>query len=111
MKYTLATQNGILYITFQGDLISAGESIELMDAINDHLHNGILKAIVDMKNVRYMNSSGIGILITLYTKFKNKNGNAVLANTSEQILKLLQLTKLDSVIRVFNTLDEAKTYV
>ncbi len=107
MKYTLTEQNNTLIITFQGDLIGGSDSLELMDTINDKINNGVAKAVINMNDVRYMNSSGIGILITIFTKFKNKNGNAVVSNASDQIIKLLTITKLDTVIKLFSTQDEA----
>lgn len=111
MKYTIKEEEGIIIITFQGDLIGATDSLELMDLVNDKINQGFFKSVIDMKDVRYMNSSGIGILITLYTKFKNRNGNAVVANASEQTVKLLTITKLDSVIKIHPSLDEAKKSV
>jgi anti-sigma B factor antagonist len=96
-----------MYLTFQGDLLGIGDTLELMDQINEKINSGILKSIIDMKDVRYMNSSGIGILITIYTKFKNRNGNAVIINASEQIVKLLNMTKLNTVIKIFADEKEA----
>jgi len=107
MKYTLTEEKNVLIITFQGDLIGGSDSLELMDTINDKINAGASKAIINMHDVRYMNSSGIGILITIFTKFKNKNGNAVVSNASNQIVKLLTITKLDTVIKIFSTQEEA----
>ena len=109
MKYSQKVENEVLFITFNGDLLGAGDNLELMDFINDKINQGIHKAIIDMKEVRYMNSSGIGVLITIYTKFKNRNGDAVIINPSEQIVKLLTMTKLDSVIKIFKDEQEAKS--
>ena len=106
MKYTHKIDNGILFINFNSDLLGASDSLELMDFINEKINQGVYKAIVNMKEVRYMNSSGIGVLVTIYTKFKNRNGDAVIVNPSEQIVKLLTMTKLDSVINIYK--DEAE---
>ena len=106
MKYTHTIENGILFINFTSDLLGATDSLELMDFINDTINQGIHKAVVNMKEVRYMNSSGIGVLITIYTKFKNRNGDAVIVNPSDQIVKLLTMTKLDTVVKIYK--DEAE---
>ncbi|MFN0047913.1 MAG: STAS domain-containing protein [Cytophagales bacterium] len=111
MKYTLKLENNLLNLTFQGDLIGGFDSLELMDAINDKINQGVTKAIVNMGEVRYMNSSGIGILITIFTKFKNRNGNVVVSNASDQIIKLLTITKLDTVIKMYATMEEAQMAV
>jgi anti-sigma B factor antagonist len=111
MKYTLKLENNLLILAFQGDLIGGSDSLELMDAINDKINQGVSKAIVNMGEVRYMNSSGIGILITIFTKFKNRNGNAVVCSASDQIVKLLTITKLDTVIKIYPTEEEAQVAV
>lgn len=107
MKYTNTIEKNILYITFEGDLLGAGDNLELMDNINDALNQGVKKAIINMSKVKYMNSSGIGVLITIYTKFKNRTGEAVVCNVAETIMKLLVMTKLDAVIKIYPTENEA----
>jgi anti-sigma B factor antagonist len=100
VKYSEKIENNTMSILFDGDLIGGGDSLDLMDKINERINEGVLKCIIDLKEVRYMNSSGIGIIITIYTKFKNRGGDAFLSNPSDQIFKLMKLTKLDSVIKV-----------
>ena len=100
MKYSEKIENNTMTIQFDGDLIGGGDTLGLMDAVNERISQGILKCVIDLKDVRYMNSSGIGIIITIFTKFKNRGGDAFLANPSEQIQKLMRLTKLDTVIKV-----------
>ncbi|MDX2197044.1 MAG: STAS domain-containing protein [Cytophagales bacterium] len=109
MKFTEKTENNILQLTFHGDLLGIGDTLELMDLINEKINAGVLKSIINMKDVRYMNSSGIGILITIYTKFKNRNGEAVIINAAEQITKLLNMTKLNTVIKIFGSEQDALT--
>lgn len=107
MKYTIKTVKNIFFITFNGDLLGAGDNLELMDSINDALNQGIKKVVINMSNVKYMNSSGIGVLITIYTKLKNRSGEAVVCNVADAIMKLLVMTKLDAVIKIFPTETEA----
>ena len=108
MKYNIREDNSNLIISIEGDLLGVNDTILLLDEINDKINQGKLKAVIDMSGVRYMNSSGIGILITIYTKFKNKGGNAVILNPTDQTLKLLSMTKLDTVIKIFKDIDAAK---
>jgi anti-sigma B factor antagonist len=107
MKYTHKIENGILVISFTSDLLGAGDSLELMDFVNDKINQDLSKAVINMKDVKYMNSSGIGVIITIYTKFKNRNGDAVISNPSDQIVKLLTMTKLDSVVKIYKDEQEA----
>lgn len=109
MKYTGKIEKNILFVKFESDLLGATDNLELMDYINDAINQGVIKAVIDMSGVKYMNSSGIGVLITIYTKFKNRSGEAVICSVAESILKLLIMTKLDSVIKIYSNEDEAKS--
>jgi anti-sigma B factor antagonist len=108
MNYTTDLQNGILYINLQGDLLGEQAGLELIDLVNNQLNSGILLSAVDLSAVRYMNSSGIGLLITLLTKFRNKSGEVVLINPSEQIKKLLVITKLNAIFSIVANKEEAE---
>jgi len=108
MKYTSIIKDSILQIAVDGDLLGAENSIDLIEEINTALNNENIYAVLDMKNVRYMNSSGIGLLVTLYTKYKNKSGNFAIINPTEQVKKLLVMTKLDTLIKIVTNPEEVK---
>jgi anti-sigma B factor antagonist len=100
MKYTSKVKDETLIIQLQGDLIGEENGLELVDLVNDKINDSILLCAIDLSGVRYMNSSGIGVLITLLTKFRNKGGEVVLINPSEQIKKLLIITKLNAIFNI-----------
>lgn len=108
MNYSTEVKENILYIFLKGDLLGESNGIELVDLVNDKINENIVLAAIDLGNVRYMNSSGIGVLITLLTKFRNKGGEVVLINPSEQIKKLLIITKLNAIFTIVNDQEEAK---
>jgi anti-sigma B factor antagonist len=107
MKYESKTIDKALVIKLQGDLIGEDNGIELVDHVNDKINDAIILCAIDLSEVRYMNSSGIGVLITLLTKFRNKGGEFVLINPSEQIKKLLIITKLNAIFNIANSEEEA----
>jgi anti-sigma B factor antagonist len=100
MKYTSKVKDEILFIQLQGDLIGEENGLELVDLVNDKINESILLCAIDLSGVRYMNSSGIGVLITLLTKFRNKGGEVILINPSDQIKKLLIITKLNAIFNI-----------
>ena len=108
MKYSGKVEDGILIITLDGDMIGVGDNLSMIDEANDALNEGIEHLAIDLSSVRYINSSGIGTLVSLYTKFKNKGGAAVLVNPTEQTRKILAITKLDAIIPMVTSLSEAK---
>ncbi|MFL5729508.1 MAG: STAS domain-containing protein [Cytophagaceae bacterium] len=109
MKYTSNVKDGILFINLQGDLIGEENGLELVDLVNDKVNESILLCAIDLSGVRYMNSSGIGVLITLLTKLRNKGGEVVLINPSDQIKKLLIITKLNAIFNIVASEQEALT--
>jgi anti-sigma B factor antagonist len=106
MKYNTYIKENILFLQLEGDLIGESNGLELMDLVSEKLNDNINRCAIDLSLVRYMNSSGIGVLITLLTKFRNKGGELVLINPSEQIKKLLIITKLNSIFVIVE--DEAE---
>jgi anti-sigma B factor antagonist len=107
MKFTNEVQDGILVVTIEGNLMGDTSGKELLDAISEHVNDSINLCAVDLSGVEYMNSNGIGVLINILTKMRNRNGEAVLINPSDQIKKLLIITKLNSIFDVVGTKEEA----
>lgn len=107
MDYKKEVTDNILNIELSGDLIGENNGPGLVELLNDHISKGITKCVIDISGVRYMNSSGIGVLITILTKLRNKDGEVVLINPSEQVKKLLVITKLNNIFTIFDTKEEA----
>jgi anti-sigma B factor antagonist len=97
--------NLILHIT--GDLIGEDNGTQLVSAVNDAMTHKVLTCIIDISDLRYINSSGIGVLITILTKFRNKGGEVYLMNPSESVKKLLVITKLNAIFQVIKSEAEA----
>ncbi|MEP2026853.1 MAG: STAS domain-containing protein [Reichenbachiella sp.] len=108
MNYKINHEGDLVFINFEGDLIGEENGPEIIEAVNDTLSNNIVKCAVDISEVRYINSSGIGVLITILTKFRNKGGEVVLVNPSEHVKKLLAITKLNAIFTVVESVAGAK---
>lgn len=100
MNLTYALVDNILFARLQGDLIGNPDAQELIDVVNNSLNEGMTLCAIDLSNVRFINSSGIGVLVSLLTKFRNRGGEMVLINPSEHIRKLLIITKLNAIFTV-----------
>lgn len=96
-----------MIFNLSGDLIGEHNGVDIINEANEHIADGTLKCIIDISQLRYINSSGIGILITLLTKFRNKSGEVCLLKPSENVEKLLIITKLNAIFSVADTMDEA----
>jgi anti-sigma B factor antagonist len=107
MNYSHEIVNGALILKLSGDLIGENHGPELISIINDSINNDVIFCAIDIHEVRYINSSGIGVLITILTKFRNKGGEVVLIKPSESVEKLLIITKLSSIFTIVPDLDHA----
>lgn len=101
MKTDATVQDGILSVRLTGDLIGSPDSQSLLQTVDQHLgDDAVTLCSVDLSNVRYVNSSGIGVLVSLLTKFRSRGGELVLINPAEHPRKMLALTKLTSIFTI-----------
>lgn len=107
MNFSFKTENSVMLIQFSGDLIGEENGPEIIEAVNNEIMNNVNLCAVDISDVRYINSSGIGVLITILTKFRNKDGEVVLVNPSDHVKKLLIITKLNAIFTIADSVEEA----
>lgn len=109
MKFSHEIKNNALFIRLEGDLIGENDGTGLLSTSSEAIQQKVLKCIIDISNVRYINSSGIGVLITILTKFRNKGGEVYLYKPSENVQKLLVITKLNAIFQIIKTEEEVLT--
>ena len=107
MEYSHEIIKDVLVLKLSGDLIGENHGPELISIINDTINEDIIFCAIDIQDVRYINSSGIGVLITILTKFRNKGGEVILIKPSDSVEKLLVITKLNSIFTIVSNLDHA----
>ncbi len=106
MNFTHETKNNLLVIRLSGDLIGENNSASVIGVVANALEQKVKMCIVDISDLRYINSSGIGLLITILTKFRNKGGEVYLMKPSESVQKLLVITKLNAIFHIIQSEDE-----
>jgi anti-sigma B factor antagonist len=100
MTTTSTLTDGILYLTLAGDLIGSPDTQQLVASVNEYLGEAVTNCAVDLSGIRYINSTGIGVLVSLLTKFRSRGGEMVLINPAEHPRKMLALTKLTNIFTV-----------
>lgn len=99
-------QNGDVTILDLSGKITIGEgSVQLREAVRKLLEEGKKKILLNLGNVTYVDSSGIGELVSSYTTTSNHGGQLKLLNLTKKIRDLLMITKLLTVFETFD--DEA----
>ena len=100
MKIETAVKDGILSVRLSGDLIGSPDTQQLLQAVDQHLGEDVRHCAVDLSEVRYVNSTGIGVLVSLLTKFRSRGGELVLINPADHPRRMLALTKLNAVFSI-----------
>ncbi|HTH57480.1 MAG TPA: STAS domain-containing protein [Cyclobacteriaceae bacterium] len=107
MNFAQEIKNKTLILRISGDLIGEDSGTQLVGTVNEAMSHEVFTCIIDISELRYINSSGIGVLITILTKFRNKGGEVYLMNPSESVKKLLIITKLNSIFQIVKSEEEA----
>lgn len=90
--------------------ITIGEgSVQLREAVRRLLDDGKKKILLNLGDVTYVDSSGIGELVSSYTTTNNNGGQLKLLNLTKKIQDLLMITKLLTVFETFDNEDSALT--
>lgn len=100
MTITSSAQNGILFVHLAGDLIGSPDTDQLLASVNTHLGEELNQCAIDLSEVRYINSTGIGVLVSLLTKFRSRGGEMVLINPADHPKKMLAITKLNNIFAI-----------
>jgi anti-sigma B factor antagonist len=107
MKIKTVEHYGAVSVELKGNVMGGPEAQEFSDLLHKFLDEGKKNIIVDLAETKFMNSSGLGMLISGYTTIKNGGGTLKLANATEKIESLLVITKLMSVFEHFSSVEEA----
>jgi len=108
MNFNHEIKNNRLFVRLSGDLIGEDSGAAVIEVVNKAISSDVLVCIIDISGLRYINSSGIGMLITILTKFRNKGGDVYLMKPSESVQKLLVITKLNAIFQIVQSEAEVK---
>jgi len=91
----------------KGNVMGGPDGSKLHDTLHELKENGKSNVVVDLSKVKFMNSSGLGMLISGMTTMRNAGGDLRLAKVADRIQSLLVITKLITVFKHYDSVDEA----
>jgi anti-sigma B factor antagonist len=107
MSFSLRKEaGGVVIVNVDGQLI-VGNRQELKQLVIDALDGGARKFVVDFSHTGYIDSSGLGVLVSLSKKIREQGGDLRLAGLNEDLQTLFELTKLDTLFAITRTAQEA----
>jgi len=107
MEITTRTVGKCNILDCSGKLILGPATATLREAIRKAFKDGVSRVVLNLAHVNYIDSSGIGEMISGYVHVKNLGGNMSLLKLNEKILKLLVIAKLLAIFDVFDDEGEA----
>lgn len=104
MALTIASRevDGVTVLDLSGRITLGEGSVQLRDAIRGLIVKGSKCVLLNMGDVNYVDSSGLGELVSAYTTAKNQQAEVKLLNLTKKVHDLLQLTKLYTVFDIWD---------
>jgi anti-sigma B factor antagonist len=107
MNLHLEKNNGYDVLFIEEERIDAHNSSELKEYILHLIERGEKNIIVQLEHVRFIDSSGLGALLSGHKNAAAKSGKLALANVQKQVLAMFELTRLNTVFEMYGDLNEA----
>lgn len=98
---------GITVLFVREDRLDANNSEELKAELRRLFESGTKDLIIDLKEVLFIDSSGLGVLVSGYKNSSTLHGNLKLSNLQSQVKSMFELTRLHRVFDIFTTVDDA----
>ena len=103
LKMTDSETNGTSVVVLDGRIVLGEESQALRQKLKSLIAEGNKKIILNMDNIKYIDSAGLGILVAAHVSAKLQGASLILSNLGTKFEEILQITKLVTVFEVFNT--------
>jgi anti-sigma B factor antagonist len=107
MRCSTKNVDDTLIIEIEGEIMGGSESESFRNIIYKSIEEDKVFIVADLAKANWMNSSGLGMLISGLTTLRSSGGDLRLANLSDKVRRPLEITKLESVFLVYNSVEEA----
>ena len=107
MNYDVGERYNAVVVTLKGNVMGGPDGSKLHETLHELREQGKKNVVVDLSKVKFMNSSGLGMLISGLTTMRNSGGDLRLANVADRIQSLLVVTRLITVFKNYDSVDEA----
>jgi anti-sigma B factor antagonist len=103
LKITERTVDGVVVLELEGRIVLGDESSALRERVKKLLAENRNKIVLNMANVTYVDSAGLGTLVASYSSAKSRGASLRLANLGAKFREILQVTKLLTVFDVYDS--------
>lgn len=107
MSFNVSERYNCVVIELKGNVMGGPDAVSLNEQLHELIEKEQTNIVVNLSKVKFMNSSGLGMLIGGLTTMRKAGGDLRIANATDKIESLLVITKLITVFKHFKSLDEA----
>jgi anti-sigma B factor antagonist len=106
MSFQVRQEGEVTVVEVEGQLI-VGNRQELKHRVLEELEKGRRRFLIDFSRTGYIDSSGLGVLVSLSKKIREQGGELRLSTLNEDLRTLFELTKLDTLFQIADSRQEA----
>jgi anti-sigma B factor antagonist len=107
MNLKTETHGKVMVVVVREERLDAHNSDELKVEMNRLFEGGTKDLLVDLKEVRFIDSSGLGVMVSGYKNAATRQGSIKLCSLQTQVKSMFELTRLHRVFDIYQTIDEA----
>jgi anti-sigma B factor antagonist len=107
MKIKKNPQDDVMVLELSGKIMGGPDFEKFKDEVTTVVDGGFKKVILDLSGVPWINSTGLGILITGYHSIKAAEGVLKICAVKERVLSIFYISQLENIFDVYETRDEA----
>ena len=107
MKVKTQMEGDVAVVHVSGKLMGGPESENLRDEVKKLIEDGVRKFVVNLRGVPWINSTGLGALMAVYTSIQRSEGALKLCHVSDRIESLFMITKLLTIFDTYHSEEEA----
>jgi anti-sigma B factor antagonist len=107
MEIRRADEGDVVVLELRGRLLGGDDATPLRDAVAELVSGKASKVLLDLTHVPWMNSSGVGILVSAYASLRNADAHVKFLNLNERIRSILHITRLLAVLESYDRREDA----
>ncbi len=107
MKIGVKNFDDVYVLTLKGKLMGGPETTAVHDKVKELIEEDKKKIVLDLSKVKWMNSSGLGVIMGCFTSLKNAGGELKICGATEKVKSLFMITKLVTLFESYKNVKEA----
>ena len=110
-EFNFENKSNVIWVDLKGKLVNPDDADLFENKIAENLSELTNILILNLKDLDYINSSGLNSLIKLFTRTRNLSGDATICNMNQSVKNLVLVTKLNTVFTITENIDNIDEYL